>query len=401
MIEVSNNIFWVGAIDWNIRNFHGFTYSTPKGTTYNAYLILDEKVALIDTVYGKFFGEMLDRIEEIIDPTKIDYVIANHVEIDHSGALPKIMELLPQAKVVCTQKCKDGLKKNHFKDWNWHIVKTGDTIKLGKKTLYFIEAPMIHWPDSMFTYVQEDALLLSNDAFGQHIATSFRFNDEVEEDEIIHEAIKYYANILWHLSSVILRKIEEIKKMNILIRTIAPSHGIIWRKNPEGIVELYINWAKGFGKKEKIIVVYDTMWGNTEKLAEKIVDGIISEEIETRLYRLPCSDITEIFGELLDSKGLLIGSSTIHNSFIPTLGQFLEDIKCLKPKGIRVATFGSYGWAGGAIRDIEEAIKKAGIEIITQSLEVKYVPDEIELNSAYEFGTKFAKSIKEEVKTNG
>jgi flavorubredoxin len=236
-VEVLENVFWVGAVDWNIRNFHGFTYSTHRGTTYNAYLIVDEKTALIDSVYGPFAGEMIERIREIVDPSKIDYIVANHVETDHSGAISEILKLAPKAKLLGTAKCKEGLQKHYFGNWDFQVVKTGDEIKLGKRTLRFIEAPMLHWPDSMFTYVEKDALLLPNDAFGQHLATSKRFDDEVDEKILMEEAAKYYANILWLFNQLILRKIDEIQKMGLKINMIAPSHGIIWRSNPGKIVE--------------------------------------------------------------------------------------------------------------------------------------------------------------------
>ncbi len=379
-------------MDWNVRHFHGFTYSTHRGTTYNAYLIVDEKIALVDSVYGPFAGEMIDRIEEIVKPEKIDYVIANHVETDHSGAIAEVLKYAPNAKVVGTARCKQGLIKHYFGDWDFQVVKTGDEINLGRRSLRFIEAPMLHWPDSMFTYIEKDALLLPNDAFGQHLATSKRFDDEVNENIIMEEATKYYANILWPLSSLVIKKIEEIQKQNLKINMIAPSHGIIWRSNPMKIVDAYLCWAKGDAKKE-VLVVYDSMWGSTEKMAKAIIEGIRSEGVGAMLFRLPVSDRGDVIKELLETRGLLMGSSTINNSILPTVAPFLEDLRGLKPRGKIAAAFGSYGWGGGALKTSEETLKQAGMEIASPGLAVKWVPNKEEIQKCFEFGREFARKI--------
>ncbi|MCM8757937.1 MAG: flavodoxin domain-containing protein, partial [Candidatus Omnitrophica bacterium] len=350
--EIRKDIFWVGALDWNVKNFHGHTYTTQRGTTYNAYLILDEKVALVDTVYGPFADEMIEKIKQVISLEKIDYIIANHVEIDHSGSLPQILKLCPKAKVLGTQKCKEGLFRNFYIDMDFRVVKTADKLNLGKRNLTFIEAPMIHWPDSMFTYCPQEKLLLPNDAFGQHYATSQRFDDEVKQDELMDEAKKYYANILWPLSTIILKKIEEIQKMGIPIEMIAPSHGVIWRKDPMKIINAYVSWAKN-ETEPKVVVVYETMWGSTEKMAQTIVEGIIDSGLEVRLFDVTRSDRTEIIKEMLDAKGFVFGSSTHDNDMLPTIAGFLEFLKGLKPKNRVACIFGSYGWAGGAIKNIE------------------------------------------------
>lgn len=391
-IKVLDNIYWVGVVDWNVRNFHGFTYSTHRGSTYNSYLIIDEKIALIDTVYGPFTEEMIDRIKELIDPSKIDYIVVNHVETDHSGAISELLKHAPHAKLVGTARCEEGLKKHYFGNWDFQVVKTGDEIQLGKRSLKFLEAPMLHWPDSMFTYIEDDALLLPNDAFGQHLATSTRFDDEVDDNILMEEAAKYYANILWPFSPLIIKKIEEIQKMGIKINMIAPSHGIIWRSNPTKIIEAYLRWAQGESKK-KILVIYDTMWGSTEKMAKAMVEGINSRGIETILCRIPFSDRGDLIKELLEAKGALFGSSTINNGILPTLAPLLEDLQGLKPKNKVAAAFGSYGWRGGAIKIIEEKLEKAGMEIAAPSLTVNWVPDRDELRKCFEFGKEFAKKI--------
>lgn len=390
--KISENIYWVGAVDWNIRHFHGFTYSTHRGTTYNAYLITDKKTALIDSVYNLFAEDMIEKIREVINPSKIDYVVANHVETDHSGAIQEILKLAPKAKVIGTARCKEGLQKHYFGNWNFQVVKTGDEINLGERSLKFIEAPMLHWPDSMFTYIEKDALLLPNDAFGQHLATSKRFNDEVDEKILMEEAAKYYANILWPFSQLVIRKIEEVQKLGLKISMIAPSHGIIWRSNPMKIVEAYLKWAKGEAEK-KVLVVYDTMWGSTEKMAKAIVNGISSEGVEAMVFRLPFSDRGDIIGELLGAKGILVGSSTINNGVLPTVAPFLEEMQGLRPRNKIAAAFGSYGWGGGAAKAIEESLEKASMEIVAPTLTVKWVPDKDEIQKCFEFGKEFAKKL--------
>lgn len=402
-LEIQKDIFSVGVVDWNVRNFHGHTYSTRRGTTYNAYLILDEKIALIDTVYTPFARELSGNISEIIPPGKIDYIIANHVEVDHSGALPHILELCPKAKVFGTQKCKEGLYRYYYRDMDFQVVKTGDKLKLGRRTLSFIEAPMIHWPDSMFTYSIEDELLFPNDAFGQHYATSERFDDEVEEYTLMDETAKYYGNILWPLSPLILKKIDEIKKFlpkadppaaeNIPIKMIAPSHGIIWRKDPQKVINAYLSWAKN-ETKPKAVIVYETMYGATEKMARQIAGGIIRQGLSVKIFDISVSDRTEIIKEMLEARGFIFGSSTHDNDMLTNIAGFLHFLKGLKPKKRIAAVFGSQGWAGGATAAIENILKETGIELAQPSLSVQYMPDEKQLNECIKFGEDFAGKIK-------
>ena len=392
-MKVANDIYWVGAVDWNARSFHGHTYSTKRGTTYNAYLIIDEKIVLVDTVLPAFSAELIEKIKKIVAPEKIDYIIANHVETDHSGAMPEIMKLCPKAKVFCTAKGKEGLFKHYYGNWDFQVVKAGDKINLGKKTLTFIEAPMIHWPDSMFTYCPEEQLLMPNDAFGQHYATSERFDDETDACSLMDEAAKYYGNILWPLSSVILKKIEEVMKMNIAIKTIAPSHGIIWRKDPMKIVNAYLGWAKN-ETKSKVVVVYETMWQSTEKMARKIAEGITDCGIEVKLFDIAQSDRTEVIKEMMDARGFVIGSSTHDNDMLTAIAGFLQFLKGLRPQKRVACVFGSYGWAGGAAASMEKVLKETGIEIVQDAWAVKYVPDMTELEKCYQYGVGFAKNIK-------
>ncbi len=391
-VEIKKGIYWVGAVDWNVRTFHGHTYTTKRGSTYNAYLIIDDKVALVDAVYGPFASELIEKIRQVIPTEKIDYIIANHVETDHSGALPELMKVCPKAKVFGTEKCKEGLYRHYYLDLDFQTVKTGDTLKLGRRTLTFIEAPMVHWPDSMFTYCAEEELLLPNDAFGQHYAASERFNDEIDQCALMDEAKKYYANILWPLSSVILKKIEEVSKMNVSIKMIAPSHGIIWRRDPAKIINAYLSWAKN-ETKPKAVIIYETMWGATEKMARKIAEGIVDEGVSAKLFDVSQSDRTEAVGEMLDAKGFIIGSSTHNNDMLPVIAGFLEFLKGLRPKNRVAASFGSYGWAGGAVNSIENVLKGTGFEIAQPPISVKYMPDENELKRCYGFGGDFAKKI--------
>jgi flavorubredoxin len=391
-IKILPDIYSVGVVDWDVRSFHGHTYSTNRGTTYNAYLILDKKIALVDTVLGSFSSELVNNIKEIIPLDKIDYVIANHVETDHSGALPEIMRLAPKAKVIGTLKCKEGLYKNYYGNWDFQVVKTNDTLELGKRSLSFIEAPMIHWPDSMFTYCPQDKLLMPNDAFGQHLATAQRFADEVDQCALWDEAAKYYANILWPLGTIIYKKIEEIVKANIPIDIIAPSHGVIWRKEPLKIVKKYSEWARN-ETHPKVVVVYETMWGSTEKMARKIVEGLTQSGVDVKLFDVALSDRTEIIKEMLEAKGFLFGSSTHDNSLLPNMAGFLEFVRGLAPKNRIAGCFGSFGWAGGAVRDMEELIKKSGITIVQPGISFKYLPDNNEMQACLEFGKAFAGKI--------
>ncbi len=391
-VEIKKGIYWVGAVDWNVRSFHGHTYSTKRGTTYNAYLIVDEKIALIDTVYGPFTAELIGRIREVIDPAKIDYVIANHVETDHSGALPALMKLCPKAVVLGTEKCKQGLYKHYYGDWQFKTVKTGDTLSLGKRTLTFLEAPMLHWPDSMFTYCPEEQLLMPNDAFGQHLASSERFDDEIDPCALMDEARTYYANILWPLSGLVLRKLDEVVKLNIPISMIAPSHGIIWRKDPGKIINAYAQWAQQKPQK-KVVIVYETMWQSTEKMAKMIAGGLADSGVAYKLFNIAETDRTAVITEMLDAAGFLFGSSTHDNDMLPSISGFLELVKGLKAKNRIAAAFGSYGWAGGAVKEIEALLAEAGMPAIQPGLGVQYVPDEKEFQACYQFGKDFAAKL--------
>ena len=388
-VSLAKGLYWVGAIDWNIRSFHG--YITPRGTTYNAYLIVDEKIALVDTVKAPFFNEMLERIEEIVKPEEIDYVISNHVEIDHSGALPMTMKLVKNAELIATEKGKSGLTKYYKTSWRFATTKEKSELNLGKRKLRFIETPMLHWPDSMVTYVEEDSILLSSDAFGQHLATSQRFDDQNDLGIVMQEAAKYYANIVMPFGTVVQNVLGKLQ--NLKINIIAPAHGVIWRTNPKRIVEAYGKWARG-ESKNKILIIYDTMWGSTEIIAKALLDAISSEDIEVGWFNLSKVDDSEVIAQVLDAKVLLVGSPTLNNGMFPTVARFLTYLKGLRPKGKIGACFGSYGWGGGAVKAMEEELRRTGIDVVESNLDFRYVPDREELQKAKAFGKMIANRVK-------
>lgn len=397
-VQVADHIYWVGAIDWDVRMFHGHTYHTHRGTTYNAYLIVDEKIALVDTVLPGFEEEMMRRIAEIVDPAKIDYLIANHGELDHAGAIPHVLRSAPNATLIHSKRGAESIGKYHPDGWSKQVVGTGDTLRLGRKTLSFLEAPMLHWPDSMFTYIPEDKVLLPNDAFGQHLASSYRFADEVEPAVLWDEATKYFANILTPFSKLVVRKVEEVIKLGLEIEVIAPSHGTIWRKNPLQIVEQYVKWAQGEARP-RVVVVYETMWGSTTQMAHAIVEGIGETGVEARLYAVPQTDHTTIIGDLLEAKGVLVGSATHNRRPLLNISAILEDLKGLQPVNKIGAAFGSSGWGGGATKILEEGLRESGVEVVLDSIEVRWRPDRDEIKQSMEFGRAFAEQV--EAKLSG
>lgn len=392
-VKISEGIYWVGVVDWNLRDFHG--YETPKGGTYNAYLIIDEKITLIDTVKAPFFEEMLSKISLIVDPAKIDYIVSNHVEMDHSSSLPAMMEAVPGAKVICSAKGKKGLfeyyREMGFENWDVQVVQTGDEISIGKRTLQFIEVAMLHWPDSMHTYLKEDKILFSNDAFGQHIATSERFEDEV--DGVMEEAEIYYANILMPFGKQVLVYAEKVRQMGLKFDMIAPAHGVIWRKEPERIVETYIKWANAEAKPQ-VLIVYDTMWNSTEIMAKEILEGVQSAGVDVKLRHLRKNDWSKIIKELMDASVVAIGSPTMNNGMFFTIAGFLSYMKGLRPKGKKFFVFGSYGWGGGAVKGVEKELNDSGFEIAEPGLQVNFRPFEEDRAKCRDIGGRLASLAK-------
>jgi flavorubredoxin len=389
-LEIREGIYWVGAIDWEERDFHDF--NIDRGTTYNAYLIVDEKIALVDAVKHKFLGEMVERIRKIVDPSQIDYIIVNHVETDHSGGLADIRRVAKDATIICTKRGMDGISK-HFdtEGWDFRVVKTGDELNIGKKTLMFLEMTMLHWPDSMATYVKEDKLLLSNDAFGQHIASEERFDEEIGIEEALNRAKIYYANILMPFGNLIQKKLKEVESLGIPIEMIAPSHGVIW-KNPKRILQAYSRWAE-FKPENKAVVIYDTMWKSTEKLARAIAEGIASAGVNVRLFHLRKDPWSTIMTEILDAGGIAIGSPTVHNTIFPPVAGFLIYMRGLKPRNKIGMAFGSYGWGGGAVKEINRTFEELKFDVV-EPIEVRFRPTGEELERAFEAGKEMGERIK-------
>ncbi|MGQ9922199.1 MAG: FprA family A-type flavoprotein [Desulfobacca sp.] len=391
-VEIKKNVYWVGAIDWNIRDFHG--YSTYKGTTYNAYLILDEKITLVDTVKYPFRAELLQNIRQLIDPRKIDYLIVNHVEMDHAGSIQEVVRECQPEKILCSPMGqKNMLAYNFPADYPYEVVKTGQTISLGKKTVQFLETRMLHWPDSMFSYLPQDKLLISSDAFGEHWATSERFDDQVEMGELMTHAAKYYANILLLYSPLVQKLLADVQKMGLEIDMIAPDHGLIWRGSPQAIIQAYDRWSRQ-ETAQKAVVIYDTMWHSTEKMAHAIVEGLVREDIDTKLMNLKVCHRSEIMTEVLDAKAIICGSSTLNNNMLPTMADMLTYMKGLKPVHRIAAAFGSYGWSGEAVGHINTYFEEMKLTLAHPGLKVLYGPSPGDLEQCVALGQQIGRQIK-------
>jgi flavorubredoxin len=388
-VEIKPNIFWVGGIDWDIRNFHG--YSTQRGTTYNAYLIMDRKITLVDTVKHYLFDEMISRISDVVDPKKIENIVSNHVEMDHSGSIPKLLEMNPDSTVITSTRGEKGLKKHFKKDWNFKVVQSGDNLNIGKRTLHFVHIPMVHWPDSMVTYSPNDKLLMPNDAFGQHIASSERFDDELDWGILREEAAKYYANIVMPFGDQVKKALDSIKPLDIDM--IAPSHGVIWRSNISRIVKEYSKWAN-YESGKKALIVYDSMWGTTEQMAYEIAEGLAASGINIKIRNLKTNHISDIITDVLDSKMILLGSPNLNNGFLPTMGGFLTYLKGLRPKKKIGFVFGSYGWGGQAVGEIEKIISELSWDMPYDSINLNYIPDNQEMLNLRNIGNKLGKYLK-------
>ena len=391
--EITKGVYWVGITDWNIRYFHGYELSTHRGTTYNSYLILDEKNVLVDTVWEPFQEDLLRNIREVIDPAKVDLIVTNHSEPDHSTSLPAVVRAMPQAKMIVSKRGLDSVPGHFHQPWELHAVKTGDRISIGSRELIFVEAPMLHWPDSMFTYLTGSNLLMPNDAFGQHYATAFRFNDQVNQDELYTEAQKYYANILTPFSARVAPKIEELLALKLPVDMIAPSHGVIWRKDPLQIVHKYLEWAQQ-KPEPRVVILFDTMWNATGRMAEAIGDGLKEAGVDFKLYHASVTDRNDAMTEIFRSKAVLIGSSTLNNGLLPSIMPMLVDMKGLKFKNKIGAAFGSYGWSGESVKLLEAQLKECNIPLIREGLLCKWQPDAAFLDSCRAFGREVADAVK-------
>jgi flavorubredoxin len=383
-IELSKNVYWVGAIDWMTRDFHG--YSTERGTTYNAYLIIDEKVTLIDTVKEGYRRELMHRIRNIIDPKKIDYLVVNHVEMDHSGVLPEVIREIEPEKVICSKMGHKALIKHfHEPDWPYHVVTPGEEMSLGEKTLNFVETRMLHWPDSMFTYLKEDQILFSSDAFGEHLATSERFDDEVNQDVLMHEATKYYANILTLYSPLVKKLIKQVQDMHLPIKMIAPDHGIVWRKNPGKILDAYSRWCVNEGNG-KALIIYDSMWHSTEMMAKSIASGLLDKGVHYKLLNLQVNHRSDVMCDVLEASAIILGCPTLNNGMLPRMAGFLMYMRGLRPTNKIGAAFGSFGWSGEAVKLMNTAMKEMNFTLVHKGLKVQYVPEHGHLEECVELG---------------
>ena len=394
--KMTDKVTWVGKIDWELRRFHGDEYSTDRGSSYNSYLVRDEKTVLIDTVWTPFAEEYIKKLKEEIDLNEIDYIIMQHSEIDHSGALPLLMREIPNTPIYCTANGKKIIQGHFHEDWNFVEVKTGDTLNIGESTLTFVEARMLHWPDTMFTYMDSDKILFSNDAFGQHYASEFMYNDLVDQCELEEECIKYYANILTPFSALVTMKINEVLGFELPLDFIAPSHGVIWRDNPAQIVLKYLEWADAY-QENQITLVYDTMWNATKRMAEAIAEGIKSVDgtVAVKLYNAALTDKNDIITQLFKSKGILFGSSTVNKGIMNATGGLLEMIKGIGFKKKKAAAFGSYGWSGESVKIIEEKLKDAKLELMEGGPLVLWNPDDEAIKECFDFGVKYAQQFKE------
>ncbi len=394
-IHVKSNVFWMGKIDWELRKFHGDEYSTHRGSTYNSYLIKEEKVAIFDTVWAPFAEEYVRNLTREIDLEKIDYIIAPHAEVDHSGALPLLMSHIPDAPIYCSKNGAKSLKGHYHKNWNFNTVKTGDHLSLGEKELIFIEAPMLHWPDSMFGYLTGDNILFSNDAFGQHFASEDMFNDLVNDEELLAECIKYYANILTSFSPLVTKKIQEFLTLELPLDMICTSHGVIWRKNPAEIVERYLQWADNY-QENQITILYDSMWNGTRVMAENIAKGIrdSDESVNIKVFNVAKTDKNDVITEVFKSKAILVGSPTINRGILVSIAGILEQIKGLKFKDKKAAAFGCYGWSGESTKIITEALREAGFEVVNDGIKATWNPDSESRSECRKFGASIADACK-------
>jgi len=348
-----------------------------------------KKIVLVDTVWEPFKVEFVDKLEKEVGLDKIDFIVVNHSEIDHAGSLGLLMSKIPNVPIYCTKNGEEIIKRHFHKDWNFHIVKTGDSVKTGKYELVFVEMQMLHWPDSMLTYVKGANLVLSNDAFGQHYATQSLFNDNVDQCELYQEAIKYYANILTPFSALVKKKIEQIKELNLPIDMIAPSHGVIWKDNPMQIVEKYYQWSQSYNENS-VVIVYDSMWGGTKSMAEAIAQGISNKNVKYKIYNCATTDKTELITEIFKAKAVIMGCSTVNNTVLSSIGGLLEEIKGLKFKNKLAASFGCFGWSGESAKIIGGRLEEAGFKLVQEPIMFRYRPTEEELEQCVEMGEAFA-----------
>ncbi|MFO7752004.1 MAG: flavodoxin domain-containing protein [Desulfobacteraceae bacterium] len=391
-LEIAENIFSVGCRDWDIRDFHG--YSTYEGTTYNAYLVKDEKNVLIDTVKEEFADELMDNISRIMDPSEIDILISNHTEMDHSGSIPRVLHRIGEdTPVYCSKMGQKNLKSHFNRDYNYKVVQSGDELNIGKRTFSFLETKMLHWPDSMFSFLKDEGILFSSDAFGQHIASGATYDDEIGNEVITH-ARKYYANILLAYSGRVQKLLQTVTDAGLEFKMICPDHGIIWRDNPSAIISAYDRWSRQM-PSEKVVILFDTMWKSTSKMARAVARGVEDENVDVRLMNTRKWHRSDIMTEILDAGGIAVGSPTLNNGIFPVVADVLTYIRGLRPENKVAAAFGSYGWSGEAVRILNKELEGMKLDIIDQGLSVQYVPDENDIEKCITLGRKIGKKVAE------
>ncbi len=393
-VKITDRVYWVGAIDWGIRSFHG--YRTSRGTTYNAYLIVGDEATLVDTVKAPFFDEMLDRIRSVVDPAKIQHVVSTHAELDHSGALVPLLEVAKPSQLVASEMGQKALQQHLHWDQEVTVAKHGQRLTLGDTTLRFFEARMLHWPDSMFALLEQEGVLFPNDAFGMHLASAERFADQLDPALCQDEGAKYFANILLPFCGPLTKLLAELGTLDLDLRIIAPDHGPIWRHQPEQIIERYAHWADR-KSTAKAVVVFDTMWKSTDTMARAIADGLSHSGIQVEVMPLEASHRSDVATELLDAGALLVGSPTLNNQMYPSMAGLMTYLKGLRPKGLIGAAFGSYGWGGQAVAQLDKALDEMGVERVEKGLKVQYVPDTDALVGCRALGERVAAALKEKL----
>lgn len=389
-VRITDNVYWVGAIDWDIRNFHG--YSTGRGTTYNAYLVMADKITLIDTVKKPFIDELLARVRSVVDPSKIEVIISNHSEMDHSGSLPQVIGEIGPAEVYASVKGVEALQE-HFGLEGVEAVEDGGEVDLGNMKVRCLETRLLHWPDSMVSFLEEERVLFSQDGFGMHLASNARFDDEIDDYVLYHESAKYYANILMLYSHIVGRTLDKIEGSGFDIDCIAPDHGPVWRSKIPWIIDLYRKWSAR-ELKRKAVVLYDSMWGSTRMMARAIEDGLTEGGAHAKVMNATATGRSDIMTELIDAGALVVGSPTLNNHIFPTLADVLVYMQGLKPKGLVGAAFGSYGWSGEAVRVITSMLEDMKVDIVGEGLRVNYIPGSEDLERCRKLGLEIAERIK-------
>ncbi|MHC4663617.1 MAG: FprA family A-type flavoprotein [Planctomycetota bacterium] len=393
-VKISGHVYWVGAIDWSVRDFHG--YLTSRGTSYNAYLVTGKKNILIDTVKLPFREEMMSRIASVLPPEKIDCIISNHSEMDHSGSLREVIAAVKPEKVFASKMGVKALGRHFYPALDVEAVENGATLALGDMNFTFFETRMLHWPDSMVSFLAEDGVLFSQDAFGMHYASTERFADQIPDDILHYEAAKYYANIILLYSPQVTKTVTKLLDMNLPLKVIAPDHGPIWREDIARLPKQYLEWAAQ-KPNMKAVIVFDSMWGSTAKMARAIAEGLSSAGASVRSMSLQSSHRSDVATELLEAGAFIAGSPTLNNGIFPTLADCLTYIRGLKPKNLVGAAFGSYGWSGESVKGLAAALDAMGVEQAGENVKVQYIPDDGDLERCRELGVTIAKAMKEKV----